>query len=163
MGVVGRKHCLTCIDHEGCKEKAIHGPENPFESVWYHKHHDEIIIQTGTLKSVEDELAMERDENEINSVVNFLTHEIRVRRYWLCPDLLHQAQTNLRRVLRTAYQSYRWDPLHPRKDAKHRKINMTQRKNEGTVAWRVKLALKPLGLHWGISKQLRIYVNPGTV
>ena len=104
---------------------------------------------------------MERDENEINSVVNFLTHEIRVRRYWLCPDLLHQAQTNLRRVLRTTYQSYRWDPLHLRKDAKHRKINMTQRKCEGTVAWRVKLALKPLGLHWGISKQHRIYVNPG--
>ena len=104
---------------------------------------------------------MERDENEINSVVNFLTHEIRARRFWLSPDLLHQGQSNLRRVLRTAYKSYRWDPLHPRKDAKHRKINMTQRKIEGTVAWRVKLALKPLGLHWGISKQLRIYVNPG--
>ena len=104
---------------------------------------------------------MERDENEINSVVNFLTHEIQVRRYWLCPNLLHQAQSNLRKVLRTTYQNYRWDPAHPHKDAKYRKIKMIKRNSEGTVAWKVKLALKPLGLHCPISKQLRIYVNPG--
>ena len=104
---------------------------------------------------------MERDENEINSVVNFLTHEIQVRRYWLCPNLPHQAQSNLRKVLRTTYQNYRWDPAHPHKDAKYRKIKMIKRNSEGTVAWKVKLALKPLGLHCPISKQLRIYVNPG--
>ena len=87
---------------------------------------------------------------EVDSAINFMIYNIKLRRPWLSPFQIRSAERKLHEILEANQET-------------KMKINMKRGCRKGSIGKEVKQALHECGIHRAFSKEFCMWIKPGEV